>query len=84
MLTRLLSCSLLALLLLQPAHATPQETRPFKVCWSIYAGWMLWGYMAEEGIIDKWANINPAIKYTKSCCVGDTWMPEIRTDSFRV
>ena len=56
MLTRLLSCSLLALLLLQPAHATPQETRPFKVCWSIYAGWMLWGYMAEEGIIDKWAN----------------------------
>ena len=53
MLTRLLSCSLLALLLLQPAHATAQETRPFKVCWSIYAGWMLWGYMAEEGIIDK-------------------------------
>ena len=43
MLTRLLSCSLLALLLLQPAHATPQEIRPFKVCWSIYAGWMLWG-----------------------------------------
>lgn len=28
-------------------------------------------------------NINPAIKYTKSCCVGDTWMPEIRTDSLR-
>ncbi|OPK04768.1 hypothetical protein BZ164_08685 [Pseudomonas veronii] len=27
--------------------------------------------------------INPAIKYTKSCCVGDTWMPEIRTDSLR-
>ncbi len=26
-------------------------------------------------------NINPAIKYTNSCCVGDTWMPEIRTDS---
>src|SRR3546814_9899403 len=28
-------------------------------------------------------SINPAIKYTKSCCVGDTWMPEIRTDSLR-
>ena len=28
--------------------------------------------------------INPAIKYTKSCCVGDTWMPEIRTDSLGV
>jgi NitT/TauT family transport system substrate-binding protein len=55
MLTRLLSCSLLVLLLLQPAHAAP-EKRPFKVCWSIYAGWMLWGYMAEQGIIDKWAD----------------------------
>ncbi len=29
------------------------------------------------------AAINPAIKYTKSCCVDDTWMPEIRTDSLR-
>src|SRR3546814_1734930 len=28
-------------------------------------------------------SINPAIKYTKSCCVGDTCMPEIRTDSLR-
>lgn len=28
--------------------------------------------------------INPAIKYTKSCRVGDTWMPEIRTDSLGV
>ena len=30
------------------------------------------------------AGINPAIKYTKSCRVGDTWMPEIRTDSLGV
>ena len=50
---RLFCSCLLALLLLQPAHAA--ETRPFKVCWSIYAGWMLWGYMAEQGIVDKWA-----------------------------
>ncbi len=34
-----------------------------------------WAQVAEH--------INPAIKYTKSCCVGDTWMPEIRTDSLR-
>ncbi|MDM9653521.1 hypothetical protein QU755_19185, partial [Pseudomonas wenzhouensis] len=35
-----------------------------------------------EDITRPWRqNINPAIKYTKSCCVGDTWMPEIRTDS---
>ena len=45
---------LLALLLLQPLGASA-ETPKFKVCWSIYAGWMLWGQMAEQGIIDKWA-----------------------------
>jgi NitT/TauT family transport system substrate-binding protein len=28
---------------------------PFKVCWSIYVGWMPWGYGAEQKIIDKWA-----------------------------
>ncbi|WP_043309586.1 putative urea ABC transporter substrate-binding protein [Pseudomonas sp. ML96] len=54
MLKRLLCSSLVTLLLLQPTHASAEQ-RPFKVCWSIYAGWMLWGYIAEEGIIDKWA-----------------------------
>lgn len=28
---------------------------PFKVCWSIYVGWMPWGYSVEQKIIDKWA-----------------------------
>jgi NitT/TauT family transport system substrate-binding protein len=27
----------------------------FKVCWSIYVGWMPWGYGAQQGIVDKWA-----------------------------
>ncbi|WP_068829465.1 putative urea ABC transporter substrate-binding protein [Pseudomonas sp. BMS12] len=54
MLSRLLCCTLLSLALLNPSSATAQD-RPFKVCWSVYAGWMLWGYMAEQGIIDKWA-----------------------------
>ena len=27
----------------------------FKMCWSIYAGWMPWAYASESGIIDKWA-----------------------------
>jgi len=27
----------------------------FKVCWSIYAGWMPWGYAESHGIIAKWA-----------------------------
>lgn len=29
---------------------------PFKVCWSIYVGWMPWGYGAEQKIVDKWAD----------------------------
>lgn len=36
------------------AHA---ETRTdFKVAWSIYVGWMPWGYAAETGIVDRWAD----------------------------
>ncbi len=54
MLSRLLCCTLLSLALLTPSAASAQD-RPFKVCWSVYAGWMLWGYMAEQGIVDKWA-----------------------------
>ncbi|WP_027853997.1 putative urea ABC transporter substrate-binding protein [Marinobacterium litorale] len=28
----------------------------FKICWSIYVGWMPWAYGAEEGIVQKWAD----------------------------
>ena len=28
----------------------------FKVCWSIYAGWMPWDYGAKSGIVKKWAD----------------------------
>lgn len=34
--------------------AAAQETE-FSVCWSIYVGWMPWGYIEESGIMDKWA-----------------------------
>lgn len=45
---------LLALTLsLSAAFASAAE--PFKVCWSIYVGWMPWGYGAEQKIVDKWA-----------------------------
>ncbi|MGI4855619.1 MAG: putative urea ABC transporter substrate-binding protein [Janthinobacterium lividum] len=27
----------------------------FKVCWTIYAGWMPWGEAKAQGIISKWA-----------------------------
>lgn len=35
--------------------ATLAAAEPFKVCWSIYVGWMPWGYAVEQKIIDKWA-----------------------------
>lgn len=28
----------------------------FKVCWSIYVGWMPWAYGAQEGIVEKWGD----------------------------
>ncbi len=28
----------------------------FKVCWSIYVGWMPWAYGAQEGIVKKWGD----------------------------
>ncbi|MFK7869333.1 MAG: putative urea ABC transporter substrate-binding protein [Roseobacter sp.] len=41
------------------AAATPalaQEKTDFRVAWSIYVGWMPWGYLEESGIMDKWAD----------------------------
>lgn len=37
-----------------PAYA--QTKTDFKVAWSIYVGWMPWGYAEEAGIVDKWAD----------------------------
>jgi NitT/TauT family transport system substrate-binding protein len=28
----------------------------FKICWSIYAGWMPWDYAQQSGIVKKWAD----------------------------
>ncbi|WP_094462177.1 putative urea ABC transporter substrate-binding protein [Pannonibacter phragmitetus] len=36
------------------AHAAPKKD--FKVAWSIYVGWMPWGYAADQGIVKKWAD----------------------------
>lgn len=60
MLTRrtILLSSVLALactgLISAPAAAAPKTS--FKVAWSIYAGWMPWGYAADHGIVKKWAD----------------------------
>ena len=35
-----------------PLHAKDS----FKVCWSIYVGWMPWDYGAQQGIVKKWAD----------------------------
>lgn len=48
------SASLLALALALPAGAEPKTD--FKVAWSIYVGWMPWGYAADHGIVQKWAD----------------------------
>ena len=40
---------------LSPTPAVAQEKTEFKVCWSIYVGWMPWGYLESSGIMDKWA-----------------------------
>ena len=41
---------------LAPAAAFAQEKDSFKVAWSIYVGWMPWGYLEDSGIMDKWAD----------------------------
>jgi len=39
---------------LSAGHAAPKKE--FKVAWSIYVGWMPWGYAADHGIVKKWAD----------------------------
>ncbi|WP_058239217.1 putative urea ABC transporter substrate-binding protein [Shimia marina] len=41
------------------AFAAPlaaQEKTEFRLAWSIYVGWMPWGYLEDSGIMDKWAD----------------------------
>lgn len=44
-----------ALALATTAPALAQEKTEFRVAWSIYVGWMPWGYLEDSGIMDKWA-----------------------------
>ncbi len=41
--------------MLGASEAKAEEKTNFKVCWSIYVGWMPWGYLSDSGIMDKWA-----------------------------
>lgn len=47
-------CAALASSVAMPAHA--QEKDEFRLAWSIYVGWMPWGYLDESGIMDRWAD----------------------------
>jgi len=41
----------------ETAKEMPEPTaRTFKVCWSIYVGWMPWDFGAQQGIVKKWAD----------------------------
>ncbi|MEM9049737.1 MAG: putative urea ABC transporter substrate-binding protein [Pseudomonadota bacterium] len=51
----LAAAAALALATSAAAPALAQEKTEFRVAWSIYVGWMPWGYLEESGIMDKWA-----------------------------
>lgn len=55
LLRKIALAAIIALPVLQgPAMA--EAKKEFSVCWSIYVGWMPWGYMQDSGIMKKWAD----------------------------
>src|SRR4030081_1166426 len=50
----ILVTALAAVVVAPASHAAPKKD--FKVAWSIYVGWMPWGYAADAGIVKKWAD----------------------------
>ncbi|MEO1398573.1 MAG: putative urea ABC transporter substrate-binding protein [Pseudomonadota bacterium] len=46
----------LALVISPTAAANAAKKTDFKVCWSIYAGWMPWGQIQDSGLMKKWAD----------------------------
>ncbi len=56
-LKQIMSATALSLGILTAAVApiAAQEKTEFKLAWSIYVGWMPWGYLEDSGIMDKWA-----------------------------
>jgi NitT/TauT family transport system substrate-binding protein len=45
----------LAVALLGPTVGDALAQDRFKIAWSIYVGWMPWGWAADHGIVEKWA-----------------------------
>lgn len=50
----MMGLALLGAVSLSPAQAEKKDS--FRVAWSIYVGWMPWGYMSDSGIMKKWAD----------------------------
>jgi len=48
--------TLTAIALCLGTSAMAMEKTEFKVAWSIYVGWMPWGYLEDSGIMNKWAD----------------------------
>jgi len=51
--SRTTSALLLAFVFTAGSTAHAQERDEFSIAWSIYVGWMPWGYGDAEGIVDK-------------------------------
>jgi len=57
-LTRIISTLLIAAVftVAVSAPAFAAEKKQFKLAWSIYVGWMPWGWASDQGIVKKWAD----------------------------
>jgi NitT/TauT family transport system substrate-binding protein len=54
-LSRLLGIAALSLATFASSPSFAAGRQDFKVCWTIYAGWMPWGEAKTQGIVSKWA-----------------------------
>jgi NitT/TauT family transport system substrate-binding protein len=52
---RLFAAAATALSILASTPSFAAGRTDFKVCWTIYAGWMPWGEAKTQGIVSKWA-----------------------------
>ncbi len=50
------AAAIAAILAATTTTVSAQEKTDFSVCWSIYVGWMPWGYMQDAGILKKWGD----------------------------
>ncbi|MEL6419760.1 MAG: putative urea ABC transporter substrate-binding protein [Pseudomonadota bacterium] len=55
-LNTLIAGTVAAAMTLGASSALAETKSEFKVAWSIYVGWMPWGYLESSGIMDKWAD----------------------------